>query len=34
MTMSVGEILSADVTFEADGAAVENTFSNHTARVD
>lgn len=34
MTMSVGEILSADVTFEADGAAVENTFSNHTARDD
>ena len=30
MTMSVGEVLSADVTFESDGAAVENTYSNHT----
>lgn len=34
MTMSVGEVLSADVTFESDGAAIENTFSNHTARDD
>ena len=30
MTMSVGEVLSCDVTFESDGAAVENTFSTYT----
>ncbi len=34
MTMSVGEVLSADVTFESDGAAVQNTYSNHTASDD
>ena len=34
MTMSVGEVLSADVTFESDGAAIENTYSNHTAADD
>ena len=27
MTMSVGEVLSADITFESDGAAVENKFT-------
>lgn len=32
MTMSVGEVLSADVTFESDGAAVENEFSTYSAR--
>ena len=32
MTMSVGEVLSADVTFESDGAAIENEFSTYTAR--
>lgn len=30
MTMSVGEVLSADVTFESDGAAVENEFSTYS----
>jgi len=29
MTMSVGEVLSADLTFESDGAAVENKFSTY-----
>ena len=29
MTMSVGEVLSADITFESDGAAVENSFSKY-----
>jgi hypothetical protein len=28
--MSVGEVLSADVTFESDGAAVENEFSTYS----
>ena len=32
MTMSVGEVLSADVTFESDGAAVENEFSSYSAK--
>jgi len=27
MTMAVGEVLSADLTFESDGAAVANSFS-------
>jgi hypothetical protein len=31
MTMSVGEVLSADITFESDGAAVENEFSTYSA---
>ena len=30
MTMAVGEVMSADVTFESDGAPIENTFSNHS----
>jgi hypothetical protein len=30
MTMSVGEVLSADITFESDGAAVENEFSTYS----
>ena len=34
MTMAVGEVLSADVTFESDGAVIENTFSNHTTSDD
>jgi len=29
MTMSVGEVLSADITFESDGAAVESEFSTY-----
>ena len=29
MTMSVGEVLSADITFESDGAAVDNEFSSY-----
>lgn len=29
MTMSVGEILSCDVTFEVDGAPVDNKFSTY-----
>jgi hypothetical protein len=31
MTMSVGEVLSADITFESDGAAIENEFSTYSA---
>lgn len=31
MTMSVGEVLSADITFESDGAAVENEFSSYAS---
>jgi hypothetical protein len=31
MTMSVGEVLSADITFESDGAAVESEFSTYSA---
>jgi hypothetical protein len=29
MTMAVGEVLSADITFESDGAAVESDFSTY-----
>lgn len=29
MTMSVGEVLSCDCTFEVDGAPVDNTFSTY-----
>ena len=29
MTAAVGEVLSCDVTFEADGAALANTFSDY-----
>ena len=31
MTMSVGEVLSADITFEVDGAPVDNTFTDYTS---
>lgn len=34
MTMAVGEVMSADITFESDGAPVENTFSNHSTSDD
>lgn len=29
MSMAVGEVLSADITFEADGAPIEDTYTNH-----
>lgn len=29
MTMAVGEVLSCDVTFESDGAAIDNKFSEY-----